>query len=188
MTQVEALHREDAVRGRTSGAPYPDQLPVTSVASNLASMAGEQVHLSIGGRPKVVLPTPDPRLLARVEEARSLEELAVIVSEYPDSVEAWARMGTIQEPGRFDSTLAAVSAYASYRVGYHRGLDALRKNGWRGTQLVMWSDEPNRGFLRCLDGLRRMAGWIGEYDEESRCAEFLLQLDPDWPPVDGSTL
>ena len=151
-------------------------------------MASEQVHLTVGGRPRVVLPAPDPRLVARIEAARSLEELAVIVADYPDSIEAWARMGAIQEPGRFKSTLAAVNAYACYRIGYHRGLDALRKNGWRGTQLVRWSDEPNRSFLRCLDGLRRMAGWIGEYDEESRCAEFLLQLDPDWPPVDASTL
>ena len=150
-------------------------------------MASEQVHLSIGGRPKVVLPTPDPRLLARIEAA-SPKELALIVSEHPDLPEAWARMGAICEPGRFKSTLVAMDAYAYYRVGYHRGLDALRKSGWRGTQLVRWSDEPNRGFLRCLDGLRRMAGWIGEHDEESRCAEFLLQLDPDWPPVDGSTL
>lgn len=155
--------------------------------TTLNPMASEQVHLSIGGRPKVVLPTPDPRLLARIEAA-SPKELALIVSEHPDLPEAWARMGAICEPGRFKSTLVAMDAYAYYRVGYHRGLDALRKSGWRGTQLVRWSDEPNRGFLRCLDGLRRMAGWIGEHDEESRCAEFLLQLDPDWPPVDGSTL
>ena len=146
------------------------------------------MHLSVGGRPKVVLPAPDPRLLARIEAARRPEELAVIVSEHPDSPEVWARMGAISEPGRFKSTLAAVDAYACYRVGYHRGLDALRKNGWRGTQLVRWADEPNRGFLRCLDGLRRMAGWIGEYDEESRCADFLLQLDPEWTPADGEEL
>ena len=67
-------------------------------------MASEQVHLSVGGRPKVVLPAPDPRLLARIEVARSVEELAVIVSEHPDSTEAWARMGAICEPGRFKST------------------------------------------------------------------------------------
>ena len=134
------------------------------------------------------MPAPDPRLLARIEATKTPEGLAVIVSEHPDSPEVWALMGAICEPGRFKSTLAAVDAYAYYRVGYHRGLDALRKNGWRGTQLVRWSDEPNRGFLRCLDGLRRMAGWIGEYDEESRCAEFLQQLDPEWTPADEEEL
>lgn len=151
-------------------------------------MASEQVHLSIGGRPRVVLPAPDPRLLDRIEATRGPEEIAMIVSVCPDSIEAWARMGAMYEPGRFKSRLAAVNAYACYRVGYHRGLDALRKSGWRGTQLVVWSDEPNRGFLRCLDGLRRMAGWIGEADEEARCAEFLLQLDPDWTPDEDPTL
>ena len=147
-------------------------------------MANEQVHLTVGGRPRVVLPVPDPWLVARIEAARSLKEVAVIVAEHPDSIEAWARMGVIQEPGS-KSTLATVNAYACYRIGYHRGLDALRKSGWRGAQLVRWSDEPNRGFLRCLDGLRRMAGRIGEYDEEARCAEFLLQLDPDWSQPGG---
>ena len=144
-------------------------------------MAGEQVHLSLGGRPRVVLPAPDSRLLARIEEARTIDDLAGIVAEHPDSMDAWAALGTRQEE-TVDSILATVHAYACYRIGYHRGLDALRKNGWRGSQMVRWSDESNRGFLRCLAGLRRLAGRIGEYDEEARCADFLLQLDPDWPP------
>lgn len=146
-------------------------------------MASEQVNLSIGGRPKVVLPGPNRQLLERIETAGTVDELASVVAEYPDSMDGWAALGAMHEKvaDSSDSILATVSSYACYRIGYHRGLDALRKNGWHGTQLVRWSDEPNRGFLRCLDGLRRMAGWIGEYDEEARCAEFLHQLDPDWP-------
>lgn len=144
-------------------------------------MAGEQVHLSVGGRPSVVLPPPDPGLLARIEAATTVEGLAAVVAQHPESMDAWAALGAMQEAAG-TSDLVAVRAYASYRVGYHRGLDALRKNGWRGTQLVRWSDEPNRGFLRCLDGLRRMAGRIGEHGEEARCADFLLQLDPDRSP------
>lgn len=145
-------------------------------------MEGEKVQLSIGGRPKVVLPAPDRRLLERVGAAGTVDELASVIADHPDSMDAWAALGAMQE-GETDAILAAVNAYASYRVGYHRGLDALRKNGWRGTQLVRWSDENNRGFLRCLDGLRRLAGRIGERDEEARCAEFLLQLDPGRPPA-----
>lgn len=145
-------------------------------------MASEQVHLSIGGRPGVVLPAPDPGLAARLVGSRAMD-VAAIAAEHPDSIEAWAALGAVQEETG-DSILSTINAYACYRIGYHRGLDALRKNGWRGTQLVRWSDEPNRGFLRCLDGLRRLAGLIGERDEEARCAEFLLQLDPDWPPPD----
>ncbi len=144
-------------------------------------MAGEQVHLSMGGRPRVVLPIPDPGLIADLDQAETLEELATIVADNPDSMDGWAALGEWQERSA-GSTLAVVQAYASFRIGYHRGLDALRQNGWRGSQLVRWADEPNRGFLRCLAGLQRMAGQIGEHHEEERCADFLRQLDPDWPP------
>jgi hypothetical protein len=47
---------------------------------------------------------------------------------------------------------------------------------------VRWEHPSNRGFLRCLDGLRATAGAIGEAEEEERCAQFLLQLDPSWAP------
>ena len=39
------------------------------------------------------------------------------------------------------------------------------------------------GFLRCVDGLRAAAAAIGETAEEERCALFLRQLDPAWPPA-----
>jgi hypothetical protein len=71
-----------------------------------------------------------------------------------------------------------LEAYAYYRIGYHRGLDALRQNGWRGSGYVRWTHPSNRGFLASLDGLRRMAAAIGEDSESERCAEFLMMLDP----------
>ena len=58
----------------------------------------------------------------------------------------------------------------------------LRGAGWKGSGLVRWAHESNRGFLRCLDGLRSSAGAIGEHDEEERCGQFLRQLDPAWRP------
>ena len=73
--------------------------------------------------------------------------------------------------------------YAAYRVGYHRGLDALRANGWRGSGYVRWAEPTNRGFLRALQGLSAMAAEIGEEDEAERCATFLLQLDPTGSPT-----
>jgi Protein of unknown function (DUF3151) len=71
-----------------------------------------------------------------------------------------------------------VEAYAYARTGYHRGLDALRRAGWRGQGPVPWEHVPNRGFLRALAALSRAAGAIGEGDEERRCAEFLADSDP----------
>lgn len=100
------------------------------------------------------------------------DAVAAVVRDFPRFLEAWATLG---EAARDD-----VEAYAYFRVGYHRGLDALRGAGWRGSGYVRARDETNRGFLRALDGMRRAATAIGELDEAERCAQFLRQLDPDW--------
>ena len=118
--------------------------------------------------------------LAEPRDSRR-DAVAAVVRRWPRFLDGWARLGQL---GRDD-----VESYACYRVGYHRGLDRLRQSGWRGSGYVRWRHETNRGFLRALDGLRQSAGAIGEVDEEQRCAQFLLQLDPDWsrrppdPPV-----
>jgi hypothetical protein len=132
------------------------------------------------GLPETVLPDEPADLLADLQSALDqpgeLRRHAVsdVVRAHPRSLAAWAALGSL---ARDD-----VEAYACYRVGYHRGLDALRGAGWKGSGLVRWSEEPNRGFLRCLDGLRSAAGAIGEQSEEERCAQFLRQLDPAWQP------
>jgi hypothetical protein len=74
---------------------------------------------------------------------------------------------------------AVIASYAYARVGYHRGLDALRRAGWKGHGPVPWSHEPNRGFLRSLHALGRAAGAINEVDEAQRCAAFLADCDPE---------
>lgn len=94
---------------------------------------------------------------------------------YPKLCEAWATLGE-----RAEAEGSTVEAYAYFRVGYHRGLDQLRGAGWRGSGYVRWRTPTNRGFLRALDGLGRMAAAIGETDEAERCDQFLHQLDPDW--------
>ena len=48
---------------------------------------------------------------------------------------------------------------------------------------MRWEHPGNRGFLRALAGLQRTAAEIGEDDEAERCAHFLRQLDPAWPPA-----
>jgi len=74
-----------------------------------------------------------------------------------------------------------VAAYAYARTGYHRGLDQLRRNGWRGHGPVPWSHAPNQGFLRAVNALGRAADAIGEADEATRCAQLLRDSDPEAP-------
>jgi hypothetical protein len=145
-------------------------------------MSEHNVSLTPSGPPETVLPIPPreagdrlDRALGAPDEGRR-QAVAEVVADFPRFVDAWAHLGRL---GRDD-----IESYAYFRIGYHRGLDALRANGWRGSGYVRWQHETNRGFLRCLDGLREMARRIGETDEEERCALFLRQLDPSWPPAD----
>ena len=130
------------------------------------------VHLSTG-LPETVLPDPPRGILDALAAAGGdRDAVAAVVATAPRSIDVWDALGAA---GRDD-----VEAYAAYRVGYHRGLDALRANGWRGSGYVRWSRPSNRAFLRCLEGLRARAEAIGEQDEVDRLATFLLQLEPDW--------
>ena len=110
-----------------------------------------------------------------IEPAACRERLNAIASQYPASLSVWAALG---ELALVDD---AVAAYAFFRVGYHRGLDRARASGWNGTQQLRWQDEPNRPFLRCLNGLRQAAKAIGESAEVTRIGHFLSDLDPDHP-------
>jgi len=144
-------------------------------------MSDHAVHLTPTGPPETVLATEGAEIEASLAAALAADEasrraaVSAVAATHPQSLFAWASVGDL---ARDD-----VEAYAAYRVGYHRGLDRLRQSGWRGSGYVRWSHPTNRGFLRALDGLRRAAGLIGEGDEEERCALFLRQLDPDWPPA-----
>jgi len=133
------------------------------------------------GPPRTVLPDEPPEVLdalaaaAAGDAADRRRAIAAVVAAHPRSMSAWAALG---DAGGDD-----VERYASYRVGYHRGLDALRASGWRGSGYVRWADAGNTGFLRCLLGLGRMAERIGEADEAERIALFLSQLDPSGIPA-----
>ena len=120
--------------------------------------------------PATLLPE-EPEVLARLA-AGDLPEDVVPVA--PESSLVWALMAEdAWSEGR------AVDSYAYARVGYHRGLDALRKAGWRGAGPIPYSHEPNRGFLRALFALGRAAASIGEIEEAERIAVFLRESDPE---------
>ncbi|MFB2599507.1 DUF3151 domain-containing protein [Herbiconiux sp. P17] len=99
--------------------------------------------------------------------------LEATVTDFPTSSLAWATLAD-----RTWHKGEVVASYAYARVGYHRGLDALRKAGWRGQGPVPWSHEPNRGVLLSLYMLRRAAEGIGESAEVVRLTEFLDGADP----------
>ncbi len=128
-----------------------------------------------------LLPQPSPTLLPAEPEAAaklaaaagSEKDVKDVAAAHPAFSAAWAELAEIAladgEP---------VTAYAYARTGYHRGLDQLRRSGWRGAGPVPWSHEPNRGFLRALSALGLAAESIGESEEAERCAQFLNDSDP----------
>jgi hypothetical protein len=145
--------------------------------------ASRPIGLSPTGLPSTVLPDADPdarHVLSQAMQApadQRRDRVAAVVAQHPRWLEAWACLGDLgRDP---------IERYAAYRVGYHRGLDTLRANGWRGSGYVRWQHESNRGFLRSLAGLGAMAAAIGEVDEAERIAVFVLQLDPGGVPADA---
>jgi len=146
-----------------------------------------EVRLTSGGAPETVLPEPPPDVMAALAAAGGdRDRVAATAAAHPELPEVWAALGGLCESGAKEMS-DHLEAYAYYRIGYHRGLDALRQNGWRGSGYVRGSHASNRGFLSSLDGLRRMAEAIGEASEAERCGDFLLMLDPAYQPSPGAS-
>jgi hypothetical protein len=137
------------------------------------------IHLTRSGPPETVLNAEPQDSLDALEAALTSssprDEVSAVVAQWPTFLAAWAELG---KHARDD-----VEAYAAFRVGYHRGLDRLRANGWRGSGYVRFEHPTNRGFLAALHGLATSARAIDETDEADRCDLFLKQLDPSWPPA-----
>ena len=123
----------------------------------------------MAGPPPTLLPEdPDP-----VRELEAGADPTEVAARHPASSLPWAVLA--------EDALAQgrpVPAYAYARTGYHRGLDALRRNGWKGHGPVPWEHLPNRGFLRALHALAGAAAAIGEMGEAQRCADFLRDSSP----------
>lgn len=117
------------------------------------------------------------------------------VREHPDSSLGWALLAeaalaessyagsapAVTDPAEPDTSGETISnalsgevrAYAFARTGYHRGLDALRRAGWRGQGPIPVNHAANQGFLRALLALSEAATRIGETSEAERCERFL---------------
>lgn len=115
---------------------------------------------------------PAPTELTENTEARQALDAGVdpfeVAARFPSYCAAWADLAD-----RAFETGNVIESYAYARTGYHRGLDQLRRAGWKGHGPIPWEHEPNRGFLRALNALGRAAAAIGEDDEAERCRSFL---------------
>lgn len=126
---------------------------------------------------------PQPVLLTGDDDAES--DLlngaapAAVAAEHPTASIAWAYLAEAALADGGDTEVSTIIAtYAYARTGYHRGLDQLRRHGWKGFGPVPWRHEPNQGFLRCVGALARAAQAIGEEDEYLRCLDLLNDSDP----------
>ncbi len=126
----------------------------------------------LGGPPPTLLPV-DPA----TTELDSGTDPAEVARRFPASCAVWAALAD-----RAFARGAVIESYAYARTGYHRGLDALRRAGWKGFGPVPSTHPPNRGFLQALHALGRAASAIGETPEAQRCEEFLHDADPGFVP------
>jgi hypothetical protein len=125
-----------------------------------------------------LLGIPETRLPDDFVDVQVAEELAEgepreVVAAHLDSPLAWA---TLAEDALSDGD--EIAAYAFARTGYHRGLDALRRNGWRGQGPIPASHAPNRGVLRALAMLGETSRRLGDQPEADRITDFLREADP----------
>jgi len=138
----------------------------------------EPIRMSVTGPAPFALPAEEDVVIEAVATAGGrpdrADALREVVADHPASIVAWAALG--------DAEAETMHRYAAYRIGYHRGLDALRANGWKGSGDVRWSEPTNRGFLRALLGLHIMSRVIGDAAEADRTIQFLYQLDRSGPP------
>ncbi|TAK70238.1 MAG: DUF3151 domain-containing protein [Actinomycetota bacterium] len=123
----------------------------------------------LGGPPPTFLPD-DADVRGLLADGASPDDVA---RRHPASSLVWA---VLADAAWADGHV--VTSYAFARTGYHRGLDLLRRNGWKGHGPIPWEHEGNRGFLRSLHALGRAAGAIGETAEQDRCATFLRDSSP----------
>lgn len=138
-------------------------------------MSSQHRDSLLAGPPPTLLPDDHPQVREGLDTG---EDPARLAADHPSSSLAWAVLAeqTLDDgPDEADGpgVARAVTAYAYARTGYHRGLDALRRAGWRGQGPVPADHAPNQGFLRALLALSRAAHHIGEEDEAQRCEQFL---------------
>lgn len=129
---------------------------------------------------------PEDPAAAELSAEGGRERFGEIVRANPTSSLCWALLA--EGALAMSSPEGDIAAYAYARTGYHRGLDTLRRSGWKGAGQVPWEHAPNRGFLRALWALAVAAKRIGEGDENERCTQLLRDSsEAGWRALSGET-
>ena len=145
-----------------------------------------EVTFNKGKIPETRLPDEDPLFEQEIKRIRVNQSadirsmLLALASKNPESIGIWCVLGI--------SSSEMMESYSYFRVAYHRGLDSLRKNGWRGSGFVRWEHVSNRYFLFALNQLAEISNEIGDYAEAERCSLFLRQLEPAWDQLQIDSL
>ncbi|EFQ82109.1 hypothetical protein HMPREF0063_12817 [Aeromicrobium marinum DSM 15272] len=122
------------------------------------------------GEPPATLLPEDPATAA-IEAGDDPRNVAAL---HPESPLAWATLAGVALEAGHD-----LEGYAFARTGYHRALDLLRRNGWKGFGPVPWDHVPNRGFLIALAVLATGSERLDDLAEAHRCREFLRESSPE---------
>ncbi|MGQ0625965.1 MAG: DUF3151 family protein [Sporichthyaceae bacterium] len=176
-------HSVGAPRRAADASPDPSAAQRRAAAAARAAQAGKMGPMNIGenlmaGPPATLL----PELADAAYQLERGTDPTTVAGAFPEYSRAWA----ILADGAY-AMGRVVESYAYARTGYHRGLDALRRNGWKGHGPVPWEHAPNQGFLRALHALGRAAAEVGESGEAERCATFLRECSPTAAEVLGAS-
>jgi uncharacterized protein DUF3151 len=170
--------------GQHAGWPHSEPSGEPAMSESMIPLSDGGLPLTSGPIP-ILLPPDPPEAVAALDQALGAADpglaLRAVAAHWPAFIAVWARLGewTFRE-GR------DVEAFAFARTGYHRGLDRLRQNGWRGMGYVPWSHAANRGVLRAIRALMLASAALNEPEEAQRCRQLLLESDPADPFGVGS--
>lgn len=155
---------------RGPGLPPSDRFRHPSGVGGAGPRTNGPVTQNLLGEPPATLLPENDQARTALDAGTAAREVA---ASHPDYPLAWAILAEDALGGG-----DPVAGYAYARTGYHRSLDQLRGNGWKGHGPVPWEHEANRGFLRSLYALGQAASAIGEIPEAQRCEQFLVDSSP----------
>ncbi|AWB97011.1 hypothetical protein DCE93_13480 [Agromyces badenianii] len=161
--------RSEGPDQRSAAPPPPLPEPRTGLAVRLsvtADQSASEPEASLADEPEV----------RRALAAGDRTSVSTVVAGHPSSPLAWTELADLA-----DSEGRAIESFAFASVAADFAREQLTAAGWQPGDLVPWSDEPNRAYLRALDTQRRAAQSLGLGDRAARLADELATADAGAP-------